>query len=180
MFHGAKISQESRNRKLVLAAIGGSLVLALAAAFVTMLYLGYKYGLRELGLDWATQTVLANYENAQRLVDQPVGPNPWTMGYAGFGALVMGLLIFCYYRFPWWPLHPLGYLVAYSAGMKILWFPFFIGWLANHLVLHYGGTRLFNRVRFLFVGLILGDFLMGGVYAVLGMMTGQSYAVFPL
>jgi hypothetical protein len=180
MFHGAKISQESRNRKLVLAAIGGSLVLALAAAFVTMLYLGYKYGLRELGLDWATQTVLANYENAQRLVDQPVGPNPWTMGYAGFGALVMGLLIFCYYRFPWWPLHPLGYLVAYSAGMKILWFPFFIGWLANHLVLHYGGTRLFNRVRFLFVGLILGDFLMGGVYAVLGMLTGQSYAVFPL
>ncbi len=180
LFHGSKIRQEANNRNLVLVAIGMSLVLALAAAFITMLYLGYKYGLRELGLDWATQTVLANYENAQRLVDQPVGPNYWTMTYAGAGALVMGLLIFCYYKFPWWPLHPLGYLVAYSAGMKILWFPFFLGWLCNHLVLHYGGTSLFNRVRFLFIGLILGDFLMGGAYAVIGLFNEQSYNVFPL
>ena len=180
LFHGSKIRQEAKNRNLVLVAIGASLVLALAAAFITMLYLGYKYGLRELGLEWATQTVLANYENAQRLVDQPVGPNEWTILYASAGALVMGLLIFCYYKFPWWPLHPLGYLVAYSAGMKILWFPFFIGWLCNHLVLHYGGTSLFNRVRFLFIGLILGDFLMGGAYAVVGLFSDQSYMVFPL
>ncbi|MBC16106.1 MAG: hypothetical protein CL942_03530 [Desulfovibrio sp.] len=180
LFHGSKIRQESNRRSLVLFAIGISLVLALATAFVTMLYLGHKYGLRELGLEWATQTVLANYENAQRLVDQPVGPNYWTITYAGAGALVMGLLIFCYYKFPWWPLHPLGYLVAYSAGMKILWFPFFLGWLCNHLVLHYGGTSLFNRVRYLFVGLILGDFLMGGVYGFIGLFSSQSYNVFPL
>ncbi|QGY39441.1 hypothetical protein GM415_04665 [Pseudodesulfovibrio cashew] len=180
LFHGAKIRQEAKRRNLVLAAIGVSLVLALATAFVTMLFLGYKYGLRELGLDWATRTVLANYENAQRLVDQPVGPNPWMITYAGAGAAVMALLIFCYYKFPWWPLHPLGYLAAYSGGMKILWFPFFLGWLCNHLVLHYGGTSLYNRVRYLFVGLVLGDFLMGGAYAVIGLFTGQSYNVFPL
>ena len=180
LFHGSKIRQEAKKRNLVLVAIGLSLVLALATALVTMLYLGYKYGLRELNLDWATQTVLANYENAQRLVDQPVGPNYWTMTYAGFGALIMGLLIFCYYKFSWWPLHPLGYLVAYSAGMKILWFSFFLGWLCNHLVLHYGGTSLFNRVRFLFIGLILGDFLMGGVFALAGLFSDQSYNVFPL
>lgn len=180
LFHGSKIRQEAKKRNLVLVAIGLSLVLALAAAFITMLYLGYKYGLRELGLEWATQTVLANYENAQRLVDQPVGPNYWTITYAGAGALVMAILIFCYYKFPWWPLHPLGYLVAYSAGMQILWFPFFLGWLCNHLVLHYGGTSLFNRVRFLFIGLILGDFLMGGVYSVIGLFSDQSYSVFPL
>jgi hypothetical protein len=92
----------------------------------------------------------------------------------------MGLLIFCYYKFTWWPLHPLGYLVAYSAGMKILWFPFFLGWLCNHMVLHYGGTSLFNKVRFLFIGLILGDFLMGGIFAVIGLFNDQSYNVFPL
>ncbi|CCH49236.1 DUF6785 family protein [Pseudodesulfovibrio piezophilus] len=180
LFHGSKIRQEARQRHLVLIAIGIALVLALTTAFVTMLFLGYKYGLRELGLDWATQTVLANYQNAQRLVDQPVGPNGWTLTYAGAGAVVMGLLIFCYYKIPWWPLHPLGYLVAYSGGMKILWFPFFLGWLCNHLVLHYGGTALFNRVRFLFVGLILGDFLMGGVFTIVGLFNNQSYSVFPL
>ncbi|BCS89350.1 DUF6785 family protein [Pseudodesulfovibrio sediminis] len=180
LFHGSKIRQETRRRNLVLVAIGLSLVLALATAFVTMLYLGYKYGLRELNLEWATQTVLANYENAQRLVDLPVGPNKWLLTYAGVGALIMVVLIYCYYKLPWWPLHPLGYLVAYSAGMKILWFPFFLGWLCNHLVLHYGGTSLFNRVRFLFIGLILGDFLMGGAYAVVGLFNEQAYTVFPL
>lgn len=180
LFHGSAIRQQASRRGLVLAAIGCSLVLALAAAFVTMLFLGYKYGLRELGLDWATQTVLANYESAQRLIDQPVGPNEWTITYAAAGAVVMLLLIVCYYKFPWWPLHPLGYLACYSAGMQILWFPFFLGWLCNHLVLHYGGTRLFNKVRFLFIGLILGDFLMGGVFAVLGLFSDQSYKVFPL
>ncbi|BDQ38316.1 hypothetical protein SYK_26760 [Pseudodesulfovibrio nedwellii] len=180
LFHGSKIRQETPKRNLVLVAIGLSLVLALVTAFVTMLYLGYKYGLRELNLDWATQTVLANYENAQRLVDQPTGPNEWLITYAGFGALAMFLLIFCYYKFPWWPLHPLGYLAAYSAGMKILWFPFFLGWMCNHLVLHYGGTSLFNRVRFLFIGLILGDFLMGGFWAMIGLFNEQSYNVFPL
>ncbi|NDV20077.1 hypothetical protein GO013_11695 [Pseudodesulfovibrio sp. JC047] len=180
LFHGSKIRQETTKRNLVLVAIALSLVLALATAFVTMLYLGYKYGLRELNLDWATQTVLANYENAQRLVDQPTGPNEWLLTYAGFGALVMFLLIFCYYKFPWWPLHPLGYLAAYSAGMKILWFPFFLGWMCNHLVLHYGGTSLFNRVRFLFIGLILGDFLMGGIWTMVGLFNEQSYLVFPL
>jgi len=180
LFHGSKIRQEAKQRNLVLVAIGLTLVLALATAFITMLFLGHKYGLRELGLDWATQTVLANYENAQRLVDQPTGPNQWLITYAGFGALVMFVLIYCYYKLPWWPLHPLGYLAAYSAGMKILWFPFFIGWLCNHLVLHYGGTSLFNKVRFLFIGLILGDFLMGGVYAVVGLFNEQTYSVFPL
>ena len=75
LFHGSAIRQQASRRGIVLAAIGLSLVLALAVAFATMLFLGYKYGLRELGLEWATQTVLANYESAQRLIDQPVGPN---------------------------------------------------------------------------------------------------------
>ena len=180
LFHGSAIRQQANKRGLVLAAIGLSLILALAVAFATMLFLGYKYGLRELGLEWATQTVLANYESAQRLIDQPVGPNEWTITYAAAGGAVMLLLIYCYYKFPWWPLHPLGYLACYSSGMHILWFPFFLGWLCNHLVLHYGGTRLFNKVRFLFIGLILGDFLMGGVFAVLGLFSDQSYNVFPL
>jgi hypothetical protein len=124
--------------------------------------------------------VLANLENAQRLVDQPAGPNRWLLIYAGFGALIMFALIYCYYKLPWWPLHPLGYLAAYSAGMKILWYPFFLGWLCNHLVLHYGGTSLYNKVRYLFIGLILGDFLMGGAYAIIGLFSSQAYSVFPL
>ena len=41
------------------------------------------------------------------------------------------------------------------------------------------GIVLLKRVRLLFIGLILGDFLMGGIFAVIGLWTGQSYLVLP-
>jgi len=179
LFHSCKVSERSIKRRMVIGALGLSLVLAVAAGFAVMLMLCHKYGIRELNLDWATQTVIANYESAQRLVDVPTGPNKWMIIYSSAGAVVMGLLIFCYYRFPWWPLHPIGYLVCYSDTLKILWFSMFLGWLCNHLCLHYGGTKLYNKLRFLFVGLILGDFLSGGFFAALGAWTRTVYNVFP-
>jgi len=130
-------------------------------------------------VDWETQTVSTVYENVQRLIEAPSGPNPWIIGFALAGAAVMLGLVIAYQRFYWWPIHPIGYLTMYSSSMRILWFSFFLGWLANHLTIRYGGVVLFRRVRLLFAGLILGDFLMGGVFAVIGLWMGQSYLVLP-
>ena len=91
----------------------------------------------------------------------------------------MLVLTFCYYRFSWWPLHPLGYLAAYGFGMRILWFSFLVGWACNHLSLHYGGTALFRKLRLFFIGLIMGDFLMGGIWALVGLFTGSSFQGIP-
>jgi hypothetical protein len=63
--------------------------------------------------------------------------------------------------------------------MRILWFSFFVGWLCNALCMRYGGVVLFKRLRLFFVGLILGDFLMGGIWAVVGLFAGASYLVLP-
>jgi hypothetical protein len=63
--------------------------------------------------------------------------------------------------------------------MRILWFAFFIGWLANALCMRYGGVDLFRRLRFFFVGLIIGDFLMGGIFALIGLFSEASYLVLP-
>ena len=180
LMHGSKVGEQVVNRRMLPWAFAATLVLAVVAAFASMLAVGYRFGLRDLKLDTATTTVLAMYENAGRLVQAPVDPNNWVITFAVVGAGVMLLLVLMYYRFPWWPLHPLGYLLAYGSTMKILWFSFFVGWLCNNLCLRYGGTSLFNRLRFLFIGLVVGEFLMGGVFAVLGLITGQSYHVFPL
>ncbi len=180
LFHGAKIGERARNQRLLLLAMALILVTALAAAFVTMLYMGHKYGLRQFKMDWATQSTLAVYENAQRLLDAPTGPNAWILSFAGMGAVVMLVLVFLYYRYSWWPIHPIGYLAAYGFGMRILWFSFLAGWLCNHLSLHYGGTALFRRMRLLFIGLIIGDFLMGGVWGLVGLFAGSSYRIFPI
>jgi len=180
LFHSSKITEHARNRGTWLAVLGLALVLAVALSFVTMLALSYKFGVRDMNMDWATSTTIATYENVQRLLDVPAGTNYWMLGFAAIGAVVMTFLVLMYYRVTWWTLHPIGYLTAYSAGMHLLWFCFFLGWLCNHLCLRYGGTGLFNQLRFFFVGLILGDFLLAGIWALVGVFARAGYNVFPL
>jgi len=179
LFQAAKVGEGKRPKPLYLAAIICALAAAVAVSFLAMLAVCHKYGLRDLQVDWETQTVTTTYENVQRLLEAPAGTNATIIGFALVGALVMCALVGAYQRFYWWPIHPLGYLTMYSSAMRILWFSFFLGWLFNHLTIRYGGVMLFKRVRLLFIGLILGDFLMGGVFALIGLWTGQSYLVLP-
>ncbi len=179
LFHGAKVSEQARRGRLLLFAIAVTILLAAVVSMLAMMLLGHKYGLRGMEMDWATGTTMTAYENAQRLLSAPSAPNEWTLTFAGVGVGVMLALVIAYQRFYWWPLHPIGYLMAYSSAMRILWFSFFVGWLCNHLSLHYGGTALFNKVRNFFIGLIIGDFLMGGIWAIAAFVTGTGYQVLP-
>ena len=179
LFHAAKVGEGRRPKKLYLAGIVIALALAVGVSFVAMLAVCHKYGLRDLQVDWETQTVTTVYENVQRLLEAPAGPNATTIGFTLMGAAVMFALVIAYQRFYWWPIHPLGYLTMYSSAMRIMWFSFFLGWLCNQLTLRYGGIALLKRVRLLFIGLILGDFLMGGIFALIGLWAGQSYLVLP-
>ena len=179
LFHAAKVGEAKRGKKLYLAAIILALAAAVVVSFAAMLAVCHKYGLRDMQVDWEIQSVTTVYENVQRLIEAPAGPNGWIIGFAVAGAAIMAGLLFAFQRFYWWPIHPLGFLTMYSSAMRILWFSFFLGWLCNHLTIRYGGVVLFKRVRLLFVGLILGDFLMGGLFALIGLWTGHSYLVLP-
>lgn len=179
LIHATKVTEDARPKRLFLAGLVAALLLGVVVSLGAMLVLGYGHGLRSLNLEWETRTTAGVYENVQRLLEAPAGPNRVVLAYAGLGAVVMLGLIFCYHRFFWWPVHPIGYLTAYSSSMRVLWFSFFIGWAANELVLRYGGMGLYRRVRLLFLGLIIGDMLMGGIWAVVGHFAGSSYMVLP-
>ena len=144
-----------------------------------MLVLCYKFGVRELGLDWATRTTVAVYDDIFSLVESQAEPSQWVTIFTLAGAFVMLVLVICYHRFYWWPIHPIGYLTAYSSALRILWFSFFIGWLFNALCIRYGGVGLFKKLRNFFIGLIIGDFLMAGSWAIYGLFSYSSYLVLP-
>ena len=124
-------------------------------------------------------SVQAALESSRRLAETSGGPWGWAMLHSSVGALVMTGLILCYRRFPWWPLHPIGYLAAYGSGLRILWFSFLVGWLCQSLVLRYGGATAFARARLLFIGLIIGDHVMAAVFAACGFLAGAGYQVLP-
>ncbi|KAB2887356.1 MAG: hypothetical protein F9K32_20035 [Desulfobulbaceae bacterium] len=179
LLNAGKVTERMQGRGRVALAVAAALVAAVAASFVAMLYLAYRHGLQDLDMDWATRTTMSVYEGSQRLLESPSTPDPSILVFIAVGAAVMLLLVLCYYFLPWWPLHPLGYLMAYSGSMKILWFSFLVGWACNALCLRYGGTFLFRRLRLVFIGLIIGDFAMGAFWAVVSLFTGVSYLVLP-
>jgi hypothetical protein len=79
------------------------------------------------------------------------------LGHFAFGATLTTALASLRLRYAWWPLHPVGFLLVYSWGIRNIWFSIFVGWLAKVVLLNFGGADLFRRARPVFVGLILGE-----------------------
>jgi hypothetical protein len=179
LVHGRKIHHGKNPAFLLISGLGITVAASLTASLAAMMTLCYRFGMRELEQDWATRTTISVYENILLLVTNPPITGSWVYNFAMIGALVMLLLVVCYHRLYWWPIHPIGYLTAYSSAMRILWVSFFIGWACNALCMRYGGITLFKKVQLFFVGLIIGDFLMGGTWAILGLFTDSSYQVLP-
>ncbi len=179
LLHAKKIHSSKYPTALLFSGLLLTLVCSVTASVLAMMTLCYRYGIRELELEWATSTTLNVYENAFRLIVNPVSPGDSVYTFAVLGALLMLALVFCYHRFYWWPIHPIGYLTAYSSAMRILWVSFFIGWMCNALCMKYGGVTLFRKMQFFFIGLVIGDLLMGGIWAIVGQFTFSSYMVLP-
>jgi hypothetical protein len=179
LFHVRKVTDRVANNRKIFLAIFVTLVAGVCVSFLAMIALCYKFGVRELHFDWAARTTLAVYDNIYSLVESPVEPGRWVTIFTLVGAGVMLSLVVCYHRFYWWPIHPIGYLTAYSSAMWYLWFSFFIGWICNALCMRYGGVLLYKKIRHFFVGLIIGDFFMAGSWAIYGLFSDSSYLVLP-
>jgi len=103
---------------------------------------------------------LANY------LQNPGGPDPKSIVYALLGAAFTGFLAFMRARFTWWPFHPLGYAFAGTEQYWLyneLWFSVFLAWVCKFVVLRYGGHALYQKTQRLFVGFIMGEFIIIGI-----------------
>ena len=65
--------------------------------------------------------------------------------------------------------------------MPWLWCPTLIGWLIKSCVLRYGGMRGYRLCLPFFTGLILGDYVSGCLWAIIGCVGHiHTYKVFPI
>lgn len=91
----------------------------------------------------------------------------------GFGFFFSLFLSALRLRMGNFPLHPLAYAVAPSWGMGNLWSCVFLAWLAKVILLRYGGLKAYRRAGPFFLGLILGEFIVGAGWTLLGVLTNQ-------
>jgi hypothetical protein len=100
-------------------------------------------------------------------------PDLPAVGFVIFGFIGTILLSLLRMRFLWWNLHPVGYAISGSWAINPMIGSIFIGWLLKWVVLKYGGIRWHRSAIPLFLGVVLGEFLGGTFWSLLGIVLRQ-------
>ena len=113
------------------------------------------------------------YDFLSKVMRNPTGPDLDSWMFAGLGAAFMVVLTVLHHRFPWWPLHPMGFPLASGMLTDYQWFSIFLAWAVKRIVLAYGGAALYRKTRLFFLGLILGQFTACGIWILIDLITGR-------
>ena len=91
------------------------------------------------------------------------------------------LVVGCYmlrFRFARWPLHPLFFVVLGTNISRFAWISFLLGWAFKALLVKVGGGRMYRSAKPLFIGFIIGEFMMVALMLVVGLIyylnTGEA------
>ena len=157
-----------------------SALVSLLVSTIFALYMGYTYGAYNYG-GWifGDGSKLPYTETLRKIA--AAGTDWVRLGHAAIGAAIMALLTFMRYRFPWWPLHPIGMPVGIcSYPMTIIVFSIFLSWLAKWVIMRSGGISLYRKAQPFFIGIILGYFTGIGLSFVIDMIwfPGQGHPLY--
>ncbi|RKU06484.1 hypothetical protein C6502_19795 [Candidatus Poribacteria bacterium] len=134
---------------------------------------GY-YGPFAVGFARIIYSQLENWLNYPQETDFPA------IAFMGGGLIFTALLMFLRTRFLWWPLHPLGYAMANSWGMFNLWACLFVAWGLKAIILRHGGLKAYRQAIPFFLGLALGDYILGSLWSIISIVTNTTlYQFFP-
>jgi len=145
-------------------------VMGIVSSFWILLHVFYRKGI-------SGTTVYYGYEPFTRLenwLHGLSGPNYIASAFMGFGCFLTFLMMIMRRQWLWWPFHPLGYVVTQGDwGIKFLWFSVFVSYIIKWQLLRYGGVKAYRKALPLFMGLILGDFIIGGLWHLIGWAIGM-------
>jgi hypothetical protein len=178
--HGFKIPDYIRlNQRKLLAIMAISIVVAMGVTHYASLSLIYSKGALSMQ-HWTYVRAPTNYfQRMANRIQWPLRTN-WPQVYSMIGGgVVTSLLLFMRRRFLWWPLHPIGYLLGATYPPYHLWSAIFFGWLIKYLVLKFGDVKRYRAIRPFFMGVVVGEYAMIGIWTILGMFTGVGYYALP-
>lgn len=165
-------------RRLHWALVLGS-ALAAPFAFVSVVKLLYQLGAAAKADAWRIYMGRQPFHQLEGYLRQPLSPDWREIAAIGVGfAFTVGLTALRAHLLSL-PLHPFGYAIANTETMNKTWLPFMIAWAVKAFVLRYFGARAYRALIPFFLGLILGDFLHGGLWTLVGCFVPNFY-VYPM
>ena len=99
-------------------------------------------------------------------------PTDWVaMAVLGLTFVLNLGIMFFRSRFVWCPLHPAGYVIGVAPGTTdIIWLPLVIAMIAKWAILKHGGVKGYRRAVPFFIGLVLGEALVGCFWPILSLV----------
>ena len=156
--HAARLGQTLGPRvRLLGGTIVVTLLLSFVAAAVSTIWLGYQDGAFNFG--YVFRTAAPRYYDGIVTQIRDLGTDKHyaaKMIFTGIGALFVGVMTFCQYRFAWWPLHPVGYTLVNRYSTRTAIVSVFLTWLIKLIVMRVGGISMYRRGIPLFIGMIVG------------------------
>ncbi len=117
-------------------------------------------------------TIFGNepYRRLENWISSPKMRDPLETRFLIGGLLFSLFLMVMRGQFLWWPFHPVGLAVSSSWAMGYMWFPIFVAWLLKRVILRAGGLQGYRTAVPFFLGLVLGEFVVGSVWNILGLV----------
>ena len=170
---GFKIAERAGlSQKKMAIAMLVALLVATPVSFWAYLHLMYQHG----AVQSDGYVIGIGTETFERLLlpwlQQPHAPDSTGLSFTAFASLFTLGLMFLRRQFIWFPFHPAGYALGLSAGMVWVWSAVCVGWFIKAILLKFGGLRTYRKAAPFFVGVILGDFLIGTFWSLVGAIFG--------
>lgn len=171
---GFKLAQSASlsNRLLSFAMVGAALWGAISASWI-YLHIAYQEGvaanIRGYG---AINFGRESYTRLHSWLTMPSPPDVGAIMAIAVGTVTALGMTILRFRLAWFPFHALGYAIGGDYAMNFLWVSLVLSWMIKGIILRTGGQRLFLVALPFFYGLILGDFVMGGLWTLVGLSLG--------
>ncbi|HZP83699.1 MAG TPA: DUF6785 family protein [Chthonomonadaceae bacterium] len=173
---GLKMAQVSRTASRgLLAAMQLAALAGVVATFWVTLHVSYHLGAAARIHGWSSLGFgNEGYGRLSTWLSSPTDPNRPAITAMGVGFLIATGLILIKMNVYGWPFHALGFSISGGWSMMWAWLSLCVAWALKALILRYSGLRGYRSGLPFFFGVILGDFLIGGIWTLLGLLFDMS------
>lgn len=133
---------------------------------------------------WGHNRLLFGHYDMRQWMDGQINRPVYNQaGHLAFGAGLAAALQWLCLLTPRWPIHPLGLIVVWTYYADFAWLSILLGWLLKTGVLRYSGSRAYDKLKPMVIGLIMGEVFAAVFWCAIAALLaslGHDYIAIPV